>query len=481
VPNPSWDIEGFSKMGKAGIGGISIKDDGTELYVVNLFQKKIHVLNLPALTLNRTLNIPDPGCNGGSYRPWSVKYYKGNLYVGVLCDAEVSQNKSDMTATIFEINPVSGAYTVALDFPLTYPKGYPINASNTGWYPWTDDYNVHLAANGGGTYLQYSTPILADIDFDIDGAMVIDFIDRFASQWGWSNYAPDPTFTNTNTYVAFSGGDVLRAFKSNGVFALENAGKSGPLTGAFTNNNEGPGFGEFFNDNLGGAAGAGHTEMTSGGIAIKPGAGEVFAGMMDPGDRVCSGGVKVMSTQNGAYTRAINTYGNGCSTLLTETFGKANGLGDVEFALDLPNYSQIGNRVWLDTDRDGIQDPCEVGVQGVVMKLYDGSCNIVGTTTTDASGNYYFGNGVNGVNLTPGATYYVVAGVGQFSANALTVAGNYVGTLTVANTGEGTNPTNNDNNGIIAPIAGATACFAGLPYATVIAPSILKLGGVVIA
>ena len=50
IPNPSWDIEAFAKIGKVGIGDIDLSEDGTELYIVNLFTKQIHVLNLPSLT-----------------------------------------------------------------------------------------------------------------------------------------------------------------------------------------------------------------------------------------------------------------------------------------------------------------------------------------------------------------------------------------------------------------------------------------------
>jgi protocatechuate 3,4-dioxygenase beta subunit len=56
--------------------------------------------------------------------------------------------------------------------------------------------------------------------------------------------------------------------------------------------------------------------------------------------------------------------------------------------------------VWLDADKDGIQDAGEIGMQGVQVKLFDNSGQIVGITTTDINGFYQF------ANLTPG-TYSV--------------------------------------------------------------------------
>jgi uncharacterized repeat protein (TIGR01451 family) len=56
----------------------------------------------------------------------------------------------------------------------------------------------------------------------------------------------------------------------------------------------------------------------------------------------------------------------------------------------------IGDRVWVDVDGDGAQDPSEVGIPGVTVELwYDSTGDGVidaqfGTTTTDATGNYIF-------------------------------------------------------------------------------------------
>ena len=51
---------------------------------------------------------------------------------------------------------------------------------------------------------------------------------------------------------------------------------------------------------------------------------------------------------------------------------------------------EIGDTVWKDIDGDGIQDPGELGVEGVIITLYDCDGNFVRSDTTDATGYYLF-------------------------------------------------------------------------------------------
>ena len=71
------------------------------------------------------------------------------------------------------------------------------------------------------------------------------------------------------------------------------------------------------------------------------------------------------------------------------TFGKANGLGDIEAEGIVPPI-EIGNLVWSDADRDGIQDGDEPGIPGVMVELLDDQGNFVAMDVTDADGGYYF-------------------------------------------------------------------------------------------
>ncbi|MFZ1241818.1 MAG: SdrD B-like domain-containing protein, partial [Anaerolineae bacterium] len=75
--------------------------------------------------------------------------------------------------------------------------------------------------------------------------------------------------------------------------------------------------------------------------------------------------------------------------------------------------SSIGDFVWLDQNRNGIQDSGEAGVPGVTVALFKqvgASWISQGTGTTDASGHYLFDNLLTGsyyVRFTPPATYLI--------------------------------------------------------------------------
>ena len=57
---------------------------------------------------------------------------------------------------------------------------------------------------------------------------------------------------------------------------------------------------------------------------------------------------------------------------------------------DACDFSEIGDRVWLDTNGNGVQDGGESGVSGVGVDLFDGSGTLVASDVTDGSGLYSF-------------------------------------------------------------------------------------------
>ncbi|RNI14650.1 VPXXXP-CTERM sorting domain-containing protein, partial [Methanohalophilus sp. RSK] len=61
-----------------------------------------------------------------------------------------------------------------------------------------------------------------------------------------------------------------------------------------------------------------------------------------------------------------------------------------------PPRSTLGNYVWEDLDRDGIQDETDTGIAGVTVNLYTGGEVFVTSTTTNETGYYLFTNLVAG-------------------------------------------------------------------------------------
>ena len=99
---------------------------------------------------------------------------------------------------------------------------------------------------------------------------------------------------------------------------------------------------------------------------------------------------------------------SGLDTLAVTLSGTDVGGLDFGYARDSATGS-IGDRVWLDADRDGVQDAAEAGLSGVTLRLYDvgpdgavggGDDVLLASTVTDADGGYVF------ADLPPG-TYYV--------------------------------------------------------------------------
>ena len=64
--------------------------------------------------------------------------------------------------------------------------------------------------------------------------------------------------------------------------------------------------------------------------------------------------------------------------------------------------ASIGDFVWFDLNRDGIQDAGEPGVPGVIVTLYNAANQAIGSAITDGNGYYLISN------VPPGTGYYVV-------------------------------------------------------------------------
>ena len=128
------------------------------------------------------------------------------------------------------------------------------------------------------------------------------------------------------------------------------------------------------------------------------------------GDLVIVGGTfagktvsQFLAVANSALGGASTGYAisdiNTAATALNENFD--NGTVDKGYvSCEVPKAS-LGDKVWLDSNHNGIQDAGENGVSGVTVKLYDCNGTYKATTTTDANGLYSF------TNLTAGS-YYVV-------------------------------------------------------------------------
>lgn len=209
---PSTDYAAGDQVGKVSIGDIDISDDGRYLYVVNLFDRKLYEIDLgdalnptaPTLanvaTRVRSWSIPDPGTDprSGEHRPWGLKFYRGKLYVGlvlsgqdingnVVSDITLDGDGAQLRGYVYEFSPAgTGTFnaTPLLDFSFDYGRERP-------WIPWGYSTNpAHPSRYFTGNQREIAEPIIADIEFDDQGSMLIGVLDRKGHQYA----------INTNDY-----------------------------------------------------------------------------------------------------------------------------------------------------------------------------------------------------------------------------------------------------------------------------------------
>src|SRR5690606_13600613 len=229
------------------------------------------------------------------------------------------------------------------------------------WLPWSDEVAqacidsaaslVPINPAGAGLAGQFTVPqpMLSDLEFTEAGELILAFRDRGGDQYSSLLYYGTRTAGTAaySNYVAT--GDIV------GV-CIDGSTLDFTCRADF--------------DDLGGP----HNEAAFGGMVHVPGTDRLVINQMDA-TALWSNGLRAFNPVTGAIAAASTGSGN---RLITDDFQKAQGLADME-ALVLQASQQIGNRIWLDDDEDGIQDPGEPPVAGVRVSLYDENGTLVAT------------------------------------------------------------------------------------------------------
>jgi uncharacterized repeat protein (TIGR01451 family) len=416
---PDFDSGAFDAVGKVAFGDMEMGEDDATLWVMNLKLRALvripigYNAQVPPASQLGNYFVPEPSCPNGAARPFAIKPYGSLIYVGGVCTAENGGSANDLSAYVYAFNPNNSTWAgPVLQVPLNYSRGcadifatYPItcrvgtNGTSAAWSPWRDTVNAQFPNGFEAGFTSHATPMLTDIEF-VGTDMVLGFRDRFADQIGYIDPGPfgagyrnpyNPSDTTVYDLRVIPGGDVLRASRvgsglwQEGQWQIENnarGGGFGPSAGA--NNNEGPGGGEFYFGDLSVIDGKTvHDESALGALAQLPGSGELLTTAADP-VRLFTGGVAWLNNSTGARTRSYEMY----APDVPGTYRKTNGMGDIEVLCDAAPL-EIGNRVWLDSNGDGVQDPTESPIPNVLVKKTDAN-GATETAVTNAKGEYYF-------------------------------------------------------------------------------------------
>lgn len=398
-------VGAVTNVGEYGLGGIAISDDNKTLYVVNMGNGKIAKVDVSSVDY---ATIPSGGytnlsvseitiptsisaCTNGIFRPSIVKYYAGAVYVAGVCDASTStpaRNNSNLRLKILKMNPADNSFTVVMDADLSSFQAGSLG-SNAGQGPnpghfqtiWKDGFLSTYGGSDGEVQ-----PMVNDIAFDDTGSLLVGVANRATFKAGNDN--------------PIEMGYIVRTWrKADGTFELENAGISGPFTSTarinvltspyansqndiptnFDNDNRGPGLKYFFEQGIVvGSPNNGHPYCYNGGVYIVPGTGEVVAGFTDQ-LAFQSSGARYMDWRTG-----ITEYGIAVTNFKIFSLTGAEGVCE-------PAPIEIGNRVWKDTNNNGIQDANESSLAGVTVTICaKGTTTPIATATTDVNGNYIF-------------------------------------------------------------------------------------------
>jgi hypothetical protein len=380
-------------IAREGLGDIEISEDDTILYALNLNEKSVVEINATNGNILKTTLLPNPygdTCPNDDVRPWALSVKGKDLYIGSVCESKITpdNNGESLGAAIQKYN---GA--IIFTNTLSYLKPYKKDPTFTvdgymNYHSWDSD---------------YTEPILTDIAFSNTGDLILSYSNRLAfSRTGDSDFNilnGDIRKMCLNTDGTYTDESTQETPTSCSSFALDYDG--GEIYNEFY-------VGDFYGTDYGKI---GHPETAGGALAQQPGKPYITTTMIDGTSLEEAGTIAQFSHLNGekigvqALLKNLDT-----DQAESEVYGrKAGGLGDIELMCD-PAPIEIGNYVWIDMNENGIQDPNEIPLNDIIVTLWDNEI-LIGTTTTDSTGHYYFGGidnvHLNNTSLTRNHTYTV--------------------------------------------------------------------------
>ena len=399
-----YDFGAFDDVGTSGLGDVEVSADGNTLYTIDLGRRELVAVPIQADgspgTATRTAitagSLGVSSCPASDIRPFGLGIDEdGLLHVGAVCSAAstvadpftpiaetgpVLGNPAQLAAWVFTFDGSNFALKTDVPVPTTTTRGSSVGGSGlfahqAQWRPWVDrmPYAPANIASYGNTYPQ---PIVSDIEFDGDD-MIVGIMDRWAHQTGANAFYEDwanPTQPNGGfaSEQPISSGDIVRAVFNGTDFDFPQSGAD------YTYDND-----SYLSS---------HAETSLGAMAQIPGRPYVVTASFDPNPNANtwqSGGLEWFDNASGDHVNGYRLYNGRAAGDDVGTFEKAAGVGDLEADCGRATI-QVGNRVFFDTDGDGVQDPDEPGMPGITIELLNSSGTVIDTVVTDASGQWVF-------------------------------------------------------------------------------------------
>lgn len=381
---PNGDQAAGNQAAKTGWGDIDLSTDGKTLYAINLFDKNIYAIPVAgngasltagtATTINFPSSVTSGLCSNDEWVPGGVKTYRNEVYVTVTCTAETSQLASDLKFFVYKFPQGNTS-------PFTQILNMQAPARDNGvfdqqWRAWTNANTLDGTAGASdepNRYI-YPQPWAMDLEFDEFGKLYLGIRNRSSDMRAAFNDAGQPAYEYGDTQVGMPNTD-----GSYTMLASTNPAPYEFIDDFTTNTSE-------------------HPENDMGSLAVIAGTKEIIT-PATIGNSIQ--GIRTYSTVDATTTAAKSgiplryyglTQGTGAAAA-GNPFGKVAGLGDLE-VLAAPAPIEVGNRVWVDTDKDGIQDADELGLGNVSVSLACPSGSA--STLTDAKGQFIFTNASGG-------------------------------------------------------------------------------------
>ncbi|MEE9438276.1 MAG: SdrD B-like domain-containing protein, partial [Saprospiraceae bacterium] len=409
-------------VGFTGLGSIQTSPAGDELYVVNLATNEVYIIPINADGSAPTdpadiikVQLPDaPGCGGQTASlGLGVHPSTGEVYASTTC---TGSSTADVKGYVYKFDPKAATPSPALE--TTIPLGtmdYPSTNPNVQkWYktkvkPWE---SVPAYANkfypNNSKDAQYMMPWLGDIEFNLNDNNVYDM------NLGVRNRYHD--MINSSFYVA--GGPILKVPNTGSNTAPSYPATTIGLAGSAVNWTYSP-------STRAGSNTSSETQFYQsvgkegtygeGSLAGASNFNEIVLPAMDNVSNVGTSGLSWLDAMDGTRSRDSRLIGNyQISGYKANEFTKANNWGGITILCELAPL-EIGNRVWADINKDGVQDPNEAPLAGVTVKLYDKDGNVIASTVTDSLGQYYFStrdipsttSQAHGLDIIPDSTYLI--------------------------------------------------------------------------